>query len=143
MPRESGSEEYLGSEKYEIKRRDWNAPGNLVDFVTRVNRARRENPALQFSTNLRFYRADDPNILFYGKMTPGRDNAVFVAANLDPRATHTSLVDVPIGELGIGPDEPYQMHELLSNRRFEWRGPRGYVELDPLEDPAQIFVLQR
>jgi len=142
VPREPGSEEYLGSEKYERKRRDWSAPGNLVDLVTRVNRIRRQNPALQLYTNLRFYGADDPNIVFYGKVTPARDNLVFVAANLDPGATHASMVDVPLGELGLGPEQPYRMHELLSDRWFEWRGPRGYVELHA-EDPAQIFVLHR
>jgi starch synthase (maltosyl-transferring) len=134
-PREPGSEEYLGSEKYERKRRDWSAPENLVDLITRVNRIRRQNPALQLYTNLRFYGADDPNIVFYGKATPARDNLVFVAA-------HASMVDVPLGELGLGPEQPYRMHELLSDRWFEWRGPRGYVELHA-EDPAQIFVLHR
>src|SRR5260370_38883472 len=79
VPRERGSEEYLGSEKYERKRRDWSAPGNLVDLVTRVNRIRRQNPALQLYTNLRFYRAADPHIGFSGKATPARDNLVFVA----------------------------------------------------------------
>ena len=143
VPREPGSEEYLDSEKYEIKHRDWSAPGNLVDFVTRVNRIRREHRALQLYTNLRFYGADDPNILFYGKMTPRRDDLVFVAANLDPFSSHASMVDVPIAELGLGPDQPYRMHELLSDQWFEWRGARGYVELHSDVEPAQIFVLQR
>ena len=114
-----------------------------MDFVTRVNRIRREHRALQLYTNLRFYAADDPNIVFYGKMTPGRDDLVFVAANLDPFASHASMVDVPIAELGLGPDQPYRMHELLSDQWFEWRGARGYVELHPDVEPAQIFVLQR
>jgi starch synthase (maltosyl-transferring) len=143
VPREPGSEEYLNSEKYEYKVRHWDAPGNLVSYVTRINRIRRENPALRLYRNLRFYRSDDPHVLFYGKMTPARDNVVFVAINLDPTATHGCLVDVPIGELGIGEGQSYGMHELISDRRYEWRGPRGYVELDPNVEPAQIFVLQR
>jgi starch synthase (maltosyl-transferring) len=143
VPREPGSEEYLNSEKYEYKVRDWDAPGNLVSYVTRVNRIRRENPALHLYRNLRFYRADDPHVLFYGKMTPARDNVVFVAVNLDPTAAHGCLVDVPIDELGLGAGQSYGMHELISDRRYEWRGPRGYVELDPNVEPAQIFVLQR
>ena len=143
VAREPGSEEYLDSEKYQLKPRDWSAPGNLVDLVTRVNRIRRENRALQLSTNVRFFRADDPYVLFYGRLTPARDNAVFVAASLDPIAPRASMVDVPIAELGIGADQPYRMHELLSDRWFEWRGPRGYVELHPEVDPAQIFVLHR
>jgi starch synthase (maltosyl-transferring) len=142
-PAVPGSEEYLDSEKYELKRRDWKAPGNLVDFITRVNRIRRENRALQRYTNLRFYAADNPHVLFYGKMTPERDNVVFVAASVDPFGTQASMVDVPIAELGIGERRPYRMHELLSDRWFEWRGPRGYVELRPEMDPAQIFALHR
>jgi starch synthase (maltosyl-transferring) len=138
-----GSEEYLYSEKYEIKTRDWDAPGNLVDLVTRVNRLRREHRALQLSTNLRFYPADDPSIVWYGKLTPERDDVVLVAVNLDPAARHGSMVDVPIHELGIAPDAPYRMHELLSDVTYEWRGPRGYVDLDPATAPAQIFWLER
>jgi starch synthase (maltosyl-transferring) len=143
VPVREGSEEYLDSEKYEIKARAWDAPGNLVDFVTTVNRIRRQHPALHGYTNLRFHGTDDPHVVFYGKMTPAADDVVFVAASLDYAATRASLVDVPISELGIAPDEPYKMHELLSDRWFEWRGPRGYVILDPAVDPAQIFVLHR
>ena len=143
VPYAPGSEEYLYSEKYEPKVRDWNAPGNLVGFITRINRLRREHRALQLYRNLTFYRADDPHVMWYGKTTPARDDVVFVAANLDMSGTHACMVDVPIAELGIGPDQPYRMHELLSDVAYEWRGPRGYVELDPRRDPAQIFVLRR
>jgi starch synthase (maltosyl-transferring) len=138
-----GSEEYLYSEKYELKTRDWNAPGSLVDLITRVNRIRHEHPALQLYTNLRFHTADDANVLWYGKMTPERDDVVFIGVNLDPAARHACLVDVPIQELGIAPDAPYRMHELLSDVTYEWRGPRGYVDLDPGTTPAQIFALRR
>jgi starch synthase (maltosyl-transferring) len=141
-PFAAGSEEYLASEKYEIKTRDWNAPGNLGDLISRVNRARREHRALQLYTNLRFYGADDGNVLWYGKMTPEGDDVVLVAANLDPFARHASLVDVPIGELGIAPGAPYRMRELLTDATYEWRGPRGYVDLDPQVAPAQIFALE-
>ena len=82
-------------------------------------------------------------MLFYGKITPERDNVVLVAASVDPVGIQASTVDVPIAELGIGERQPYRMHELLSDRWFEWRGPRGYVELRPETDPAQIFVLHR
>ncbi len=143
VPFAPGSEEYLHSEKYEPKVRDWTAPGNLTGFITRLNRIRREHRALQLYRNLTFHAADDPHVLWYGKTTPARDDVVFVAANLDVFATHAAMVDVPIAELGIAPDQPYRMHELLSDVSYEWRGPRGYVELDPVRDPAQIFVLRR
>ncbi len=140
VPFAPGSEEYRDSEKYEIKARNWNAPGNLVEYVTRVNRIRHEHPALQQYTNLVFYASDDPNILWYGKRH-GRDS-VFVAVNLDPAAAHACLVDVPIAALGLAPERSYRMHELLSDVTYEWRGPRGYVDLDPHRAPAQIFALE-
>jgi len=142
-PREPGSEEYLNSEKYEYKARDWDAPGNLVDYVTRINRIRRENRALHGYTNLRFYSSDDPNILFYGKTTPERDNVVLVAVNLDPFAMHAGMVDVPIAEVGIGAAQSYRVHEVVSDQWYDWRGARNYVELDPTLEPAQVFVLHR
>jgi starch synthase (maltosyl-transferring) len=143
VPAAPGSEEYLESEKYEIKARDWSAPGNLVDYITRINRIRRENPALHLYRNLEFYPADDPNILFYGKLTPDLESAIFVALNLDPHGTHASLVTMPLDTLGLRPDQPYRMHELLTNQTWEWRGARGYVVLDPTVEPAQIFRLER
>ena len=143
VPFAPGSEEYLNSEKYELKTRDWNAPGNLVGFVTRINRIRREHRALQLYRNLAFHHSDDPHVLWYGKMTPERDDAMFVAANMDPHHTHSAVVHVPIQELGIAPDQPYRMHELLSDIAYEWRGPTGVVELDPMRDLAQVFHLRR
>jgi starch synthase (maltosyl-transferring) len=136
------SEEYLNSEKYEIKARDWDAPDGLVDFVTRVNTIRRENRALQLYRNLRFYPADSPHILWYGKISEDRRNAIFVAVNLDPTAERESMVELPLAELGIPADRPYKMHELLSDRTWEWVGPRGFVKLFPDVDPAQIFRLE-
>jgi starch synthase (maltosyl-transferring) len=135
-----GSEEYRDSEKYELKSRDWEAPGNLTDYLTRLNRIRREHPALQRYDNLRFYGADHPTILWYGKALG--DDRVFVAVNLDPFHTHTSLVDVPLVACGLAPDQPYRMHELLTDVVHDWHGPRGYVELDPAREPVQIFALR-
>ena len=135
------SEEYLDSEKYQVKVRSWDAPGNLVDFIARVNTIRRKNPALQLYRNLTFYEADNPHILWYGKATENRDNLIFVAANLDPTVERESMVTVPIEQLGIGWNQTYKMHELLSDRVYEWRGPRGFVKLYPGVDPAQIFRL--
>jgi starch synthase (maltosyl-transferring) len=137
VPFAPGSEEYRDSEKYELKPRDFDAPGNLTDYLTRLNRIRREHPALRRMTNLRFYAADDPNILWYGKIWG--DDAIFVAINLDPFGAHASLVDVPLSALAIAPDQPYKMRELLTDTTYDWRGPRGYVDLDPNHEPAQIF----
>ena len=139
VPFAPASEEYRDSEKYELKARDWNAPGHLGDYLARLNRIRREHRALQLYDNLRFYGADDPNILWYGKAAG--DDWIFVAVNLDSFETHRSMVDVPLAAVGLGPDQPYRMHELLTDATYTWRGPRGYVELDPQKEPAQIFHL--
>jgi starch synthase (maltosyl-transferring) len=141
VPREPGSEEYLDSEKYEPKTRDWNAPGNLVGLITRVNHIRRQHPALQQMTNLTFHPSSDDAITWYGKRAG--DDAIFVAASLDLTRVREAVVEVPLPALGIGEDEPYLMHELLSDQTWEWRGRRSYVKLDPQADPAQIFHLKR
>ncbi|HEX3176791.1 MAG TPA: alpha-1,4-glucan--maltose-1-phosphate maltosyltransferase [Methylomirabilota bacterium] len=134
-----GSEEYHDSEKYQLTARDWNAPGNLTGYLTRLNAIRRAHPALQRYDNLRFYGADDPNILWYGKSAG--DDHVFVAVNLDPFQSHGSLVDVPLAAAGLPGDAAYRMHELITDVTYDWHGRRGYVELDPTREPAQIFAL--
>src|SRR5436305_1378360 len=138
-----GREEYLDSEKYQFKERDWNAPGNIKDWIARINKIRKENRALQMYTNLRFYHADNDAILFYGKMTPARDNIILVVVNLDPFRKQNSLVHVPIAEFGQMESDEYQVHDLLSDARYTWRGRQNYVELDPEIQPAHIFLVHR
>jgi starch synthase (maltosyl-transferring) len=136
-------EEYLDSEKYQWKERDWNAPGNIKDWIARLNKIRKENRALQFYDNLRFYGADNDAILFYGKMTAARDNIIFVIVNLDPHRKQSAYVDVPSDQFGQMEGDIYQMHDLLSDARYIWRGRRNYVELDPEIQPAHIFRVRR
>ena len=136
-------EEYLDSEKYQWKERDWNAQGNIKDWIARLNKIRKENRALQFYDNLRFYGADNDAILFYGKMTAARDNIIFVIVNLDPHRKQSAYVDVPIDQFGQMEGDIYQMHDLLSDARYIWRGRRNYVELDPEIQPAHIFRVRR
>ena len=143
VPAAPSSEEYLDSEKYELKARDFTAEGNIVDWITRMNRIRREHPSLQQYTNLTFHRADDPHILWYSKMSADRRDVVFVAVNLDPVAEHACWVDVPVKDLGIPDNTPYTMHELFTDTAYEWRGPSGYVGLPPTRAPVQIFHLRR
>ena len=138
-----GREEYLDSEKYQFKERDWNAPGNIKDWITRLNQIRRENRALHFYDNLRFYHADNDAILFYGKMTPARENIILVVVNLDPHGKQHSYIDVPIAEFGSMDGETYQVHDLLTDARYIWHGRRNYVELDPEIQPAHIFKIRR
>jgi starch synthase (maltosyl-transferring) len=138
-----GTEEYLDSEKYQIRVRDWDSPGNIKEDIARINRIRRENRALHTTDNLRFYPADDDHVLFYGKMTPDRDNVVLVAVNLDPFAAHAAEIEVPLGELGLPETATFQMHDLLTDTRALWRGPRHRIRLDPAVEPAAVWVLRR
>ena len=138
-----GREEYLDSEKYQWKERDWNAPGNIKDWIAQLNKIRKENRALQSYNNLRFYHADNDAILFYGKMTPARDNIILVVVNLDPHRKQNSYVDVPIDQFGQMESDVYQVHDLLSDARYTWDGRQNYVELDPEIQPAHIFRVRR
>jgi starch synthase (maltosyl-transferring) len=138
-----GREEYLDSEKYQLKERDWDAPGNIKDWITRLNEIRRQNRALHFYDNLRFYDAENEAILFYGKMTPARDDIILVVVNLDPFRKQDSYVDVPIDEFGEMEGDTYQVHDLLSDARYTWHGRQNYIELDPEIQPAHIFRVRR
>ena len=138
-----GKEEYLNSEKYEFKVWDWNRPGNIRDYITRINRIRRENPALHLYKNLRFYHASDDNILFYGKATEDRSNIIFIAVNLDPFKTHESVISIPIQELGITEKETYELHNLITDERILCKGEQHRVTLDPEVEPAHIYRLEK
>ena len=138
-----GREEYLDSEKYQFKERDWNAPGNIKDWISRLNKIRKENRALQFYTNLRFHDADNDAILFYSKMTAARDNIILVVVNLDPHRKQNSFVYVPIESFGQMESDVYQVEDLLSGATYTWRGRRNYVELDPDIQPAHVFLVRR
>ena len=138
-----GREEYLDSEKYQYKERDWNAPGNIKDWIARLNKIRKENRALQLYTNLRFHDAENDAILFYSKMTAARDNIVLVVVNLDPHRKQNSFVYVPIESFGQMESDVYQVQDLLSGATYTWRGRRNYVELDPDIQPAHIFLVRR
>jgi starch synthase (maltosyl-transferring) len=138
-----GREEYLDSEKYQWKERDWDAPGNIKDWITRLNQIRKENRALQGYDNLRFYRADNDAILFYAKMTAARDSIVLVVVNIDPHRKQSAYIDVPIDQFGTMEGDSYQVHDLISDIRYTWRGRQNYVELDPEIQPAHIFRVRR
>jgi starch synthase (maltosyl-transferring) len=136
-------EEYLDSEKYQFKGRDWNAPGNIKEHITRLNRIRRDNRALHGYTNLRFYPAENDAVIFYGKMTEARDNIILVAVNLDPWHSQDAYLHVPVGDFGWLEGDTYQVHDLLTDERYLWRGSRNFVRLDPHRAPAHIFRIRR
>ncbi|PKL42249.1 MAG: alpha-1,4-glucan--maltose-1-phosphate maltosyltransferase [Candidatus Riflebacteria bacterium HGW-Riflebacteria-1] len=136
-----GKEEYLHSDKYEIRTRDWKAPGNICDLITRMNKIRREHPALQEYDNLKFFESENDRVLFYGKSMG--DDHILVVINLDPFIRHSAFVHVPLEHFGLTPEQGYQMHDLLTDRRYLWYGSKNYVELDPQAEPAHVFVLRK
>jgi starch synthase (maltosyl-transferring) len=138
-PKEPGSEEYLDSEKYEIKNWDIMRPDSLRDFIARMNRIRRENPSLHGDRSLRFHPIDNERIICYSKQTEDFSNIIVVVVNLDPHHTQAGWVELPLSDLGIDHRMPYQMHDLLGDARYLWHGPRNYVELNPGIAPAQIL----
>ena len=142
-PREPGSEEYLDSEKFELRHWDIQRPDSLKDFIARVNRIRRENAALQWDWGLEFYPIDNEQLIGYGKVSEDGANIILTVVNLDPHHTQGGWLELPLGALGLDPGQPYQVHDLLGGARFLWHGPRNYVELDPKAAPAYIFRLRR
>jgi starch synthase (maltosyl-transferring) len=142
-PLAPGREEYLDSEKYEIKQWDIDRPDSLRELIVKVNQIRRENPAFRSNDNLRFHEVDNEQIIAYSKISEDRSNEVLVVVNLDPHYKQSGFITLPLEELGIDPRQPYQAHDLLTDARYLWHGPRNYVELDPQTVPAHIFVIRR
>ena len=139
VPRDPGSEEYLNSEKYELKHWDLERKDSLKEFIALVNRIRRENRALQSDRSLRFHPVDNPEIICFSKQTEDLKNVIVVVVNLDPHHTQSGWVELAMEELGLLPQQPFQMHDLLTNARYLWHGARNYVQLNPDTVPAQIF----
>ena len=142
-PRDPGGEEYMDSEKYQIRHWKLDAPYSLSEFISRLNRARRENPALQSDASLRFFPVDNESLLCYCKATEDLENAVVAVVNLDPHHAQSGWVELDLAALGVDAHTPYQMHDLISGARFLWSGPRNYVHLDPQRSPAHVFALRR
>lgn len=137
VPVRPGSEEYLNSEKYEIRVRDWDAPGNINGDVARINEIRRAHPALQRLDNLRFCETENEQILCYHKYAPGDD--LLIVANLDPNAVQSTMVTVPIEALGIAEGQGYDVEDLLTDTRYRWTGRRNFVLLDPARQPGHLL----
>jgi starch synthase (maltosyl-transferring) len=138
-----GSEEYLNSEKYEIRHWDIGRAESLKDTISVINRIRKENPALHHDHSLRFHRVDNEQLMCYSKHTEDFSNIIVVIVNLDPHHTHAGWIELPLEQFGLDAIRPYQAHDLLSQARFLWHGPRNYVELNPGVVPAHIFRLRR
>ena len=143
LPRNAGSEEYLDSEKYQLRHWDWERPDSLRPFIARVNRARHANPALQADHSLRFLDIDNDQLIAYAKQSADGLNVVVCVVNLDPHHTHQGWLEFDPATLGVEPGSWFQMHDQLSDERFLWQGGRHFVMLDPHRVPAHVLVLRR
>ncbi|HEY51382.1 MAG TPA: alpha-1,4-glucan--maltose-1-phosphate maltosyltransferase [Dehalococcoidia bacterium] len=137
------SEEYLNSEKYEIKGWDIEKPDSLRGIIRLVNKARRENPALQSDHSLRFHHVDNDQLICFSKCTQDRSNVILVVVNLDYRYRQSGWVTLSLEELKIAQNREYQVHDLLVDATYTWKGPRNYVELSPEKLPAHIFRVEK
>jgi starch synthase (maltosyl-transferring) len=168
VPLHPGSEEYLDSEKYQLRPRNYDAPGNINADIERLNTIRRAHPALHRYRNLTFHRSENESVLFYRKAghptltqwvggrqqpippkiaasialpaAPGA-NDILVVVNTDPQHTQETMVHVPINEMGIDQEQPYVVEDLLTGVRYTWRGVRNYVRLDPAVEPGHLFLV--
>jgi starch synthase (maltosyl-transferring) len=138
-----GREEYIDSEKYEVRHWDWDQETRIKEYIGLINQIRKENPALQETNNVVFGVADDPNILLYGKATEDFSNQMIMVVNMDPHGTHRSMVKVPLQELGLPADRPFWVHDLISGSKFQWQGEWNYVELNPHVYPAHVFRVEQ
>jgi starch synthase (maltosyl-transferring) len=141
-PRSAGSEEYLDSEKYEIRFWNLDDPRSISELIARVNRIRREHEALQSNDTLTFHGCDNEAILVHSKTSPDGSESILVMVNLDPYNAQAGFTDLNLEALGIDPSQPFQVHDLLTEARYSWHGPRNYVELNPHVVPAHIFLVR-
>ncbi len=142
-PLRAGSEEYLDAEKYQLRPRDFGAPGNLDADITRLNQLRDTHRALQLSTNLEFHTSENDAMLFYSRAAATPEEMLLVAVTLDPHLPQETMVHVPIEQLGLGSDDTYVVEDLLTGARYTWRGARNYVRLDPAVEPGHVLRLAR
>ena len=143
LPVREGSEEYLDSEKYQVRHWNLDDPASLAELITRVNQIRRENPALHADLSLRFHSVDNQQLIAYSKVSDDLLNIIVAVVNLDPDHTQAGMIDLPLDAFHLDPRQPYQMHDLLTDAKYVWRGPRNYVELNPQRLPAHIFCVRR
>jgi starch synthase (maltosyl-transferring) len=140
---EMGREEYLDSEKYQLRFWERAHDDMMIELITRINRIRRENPALQQDRNRIMIPVDNDQLICFAKYDEAHTNLVLVAVNLDVHHTHAGWLDLPLDELQLKTERPYQVHDLLGDARFLWQGARNYIELNPQTMPAHVFRVRR
>jgi starch synthase (maltosyl-transferring) len=143
LPASDTNEEYLYSEKYEIKERDWDAPGSLAPFITEVNAVRRRHAAFAELRTTRFHGADNDNVIVWSKTDGRGGDTVLCIANLDPHQWHEATLSLDMPALGLGWDETFDVRDELTGQTFRWTGAHPYVRLDPGETPGHVLAVRR
>ncbi|HRQ87920.1 MAG TPA: alpha-1,4-glucan--maltose-1-phosphate maltosyltransferase [Bacteroidia bacterium] len=138
-----GREEYLDSEKYQLKARDWNKPGNIKPFIARLTRARREHPALQSYANIEFVPTDNPQILAYLKWSDDGSDLMLAVVNLDPHVRQESNLHLPLHLVGLPCDTDFEIEDVLFEETYTWRNSTNFVVLDPRTKPVHLFKVKR
>ena len=138
-----GSEEYLDSEKYQLRVWDIDRADNLKPLISLLNKIRRENLALHSDRTLQFHPLDNDQLIAYSKVTPDRSNMILIIVNLDFRYKQSGWINLPLERFGLGPNETFQVHDLLADAHYKWTGSRNYIELSPTAVPAHIFKISR
>ncbi|HEX6546492.1 MAG TPA: alpha-amylase family glycosyl hydrolase, partial [Bryobacteraceae bacterium] len=138
-----GSEEYLDSEKYQIRQWNLSSPDNLSEVIGLINRVRRENPALQNDWSIQFHSTDNDDLLCYSKQSSDGENTMLIVVNLNPHYTHSGFVNLDLDLLKVDRDHPFQVHDQLTGARYIWNGPRNFVQLNPQSMPAHIFRVRK
>jgi starch synthase (maltosyl-transferring) len=138
-PREPGSEEYLNSEKYEIKAWDLERPESLRGLIAQVNQIRKTNAALQSNRNLVFHPIDNDQLICYSKRSRDGRNTILVVVNLDYRNTQIGWTHLQLRDLGLDEHQRYDVTDLLTGATYSWQGAHNYIELNPYDLPAHIF----
>jgi starch synthase (maltosyl-transferring) len=142
VPVREGSEEYLDSEKYQVRVWNRNDPKSLKGLIRRVNSIRRDHVALQHNYGLKFHLTDNPMLIAYSKTSEDRGDKILVVVNLDPVNRQMGWVDVVLKEFRLAAGESYEMNDLLTDKKYIWQGSRNYVELNPAAIPAHIFRVE-
>ncbi|MBD1589898.1 alpha-1,4-glucan--maltose-1-phosphate maltosyltransferase [Pseudomonas typographi] len=137
-----GKEEYLNSEKYEIRPRDFTQPGNIIAEIAQLNRIRRQNPALQTHLGCAFFNCWNDNILYFAKRTPDRSNFVLIAVSLDPHNAQEAHFELPLWELGLGDDAATHGEDLMTGHRWTWYGKTQWMRIEPWHLPFGIWRIE-
>jgi starch synthase (maltosyl-transferring) len=143
VPVKKGSEEYLDSEKYQIKPRNYARPDSLADLIGQINTIRRRHPALQSDWSLKFHQTDNARLICYSKQSESGDDTILVIVNLDPLNMQHGFIQLPLADWGLGPQAAVEVVDLLSNEHYFWRGEWNYVRLDPRLRMAHILQVKK